>query len=66
MGIIKDAITIGKILSSVIIMFNLDSIRENELKNYAKLYQSEWIEKCKTESEVEQYLITKAKEITKN
>lgn len=65
MGTIKDVITIGKILSSVLIMFNLDSIRENELKNYVKLNQTEWIEKCKSESEVEQYIMDKANELSR-
>lgn len=65
MGIVKDIYTVGKILSSVLIMFNLDSIRENELNSYVKLNQTEWIERCKTESEVEQYIISKANELSK-
>lgn len=65
MGIVKDVYTVGKILSSVLIMFNLDSIRENELNSYVKLNQTEWIERCKTESEVEQYIISKANELSK-
>lgn len=65
MGIVKDVYTVGKILSSVLIMFNLDSIRENELNSYVKLNQTEWIERCKTESEIEQYIISKANELSK-
>ena len=65
MGIVKDVYTVGKILSSVLIMFNLDSIRENELNSYVKLNQTEWIERCKTESEVVQYIISKANVLSK-
>ena len=65
MGIVKDVYTVGKILSSVLIMFNLDSIRENVLNSYVKLNQTEWIERCKTESEIEQYIISKANELSK-
>ena len=65
MGIVKDVYSVGKILFSVLIMFNLDSIRENELNSYVKLNQTEWIERCKTESEIEQYIISKANELSK-
>ncbi len=65
MAIVKDAMTIGKILATIITMFNLNSMQENALKSYVKLQQMEWIEKCKSEAEIQQYIISKANEIIK-
>ena len=65
MSIVKDTITIGKIVATVVILFNLNSFQEAELKQYVKFEQYEWIEKRKEDSEIESYIRSKANEITK-
>lgn len=65
MSIIKDTYTIGKLVATIVTLFNMNSLQETSLKNYVKLEQAEWIEKRKEESEVQAYILGKANEIMK-
>lgn len=65
MALIKDVTTIGKVLTVIISMFNMNSFQETSLKNYVKLNQMEWIERKKDESEIQAYILNKANEIMK-
>lgn len=65
MSIVKDTYTIGKIVATIITLFNMNSLQETSLKNYVKLEQAQWIEKCKEESEIQAYILSKANEIMK-
>lgn len=65
MAIVKDTMTIAKIVATIVTMFNLNSIQETSLKNYVKLEQYQWIEKRKDDAEIQQYILSKANEIIK-
>lgn len=64
MGVIKDGMQIAKIVMTVATLFNLNSFQKTELNNYAKLQQYQWIEKRKSESEVEVMLKNEAQRIS--
>lgn len=64
MSVIKNAIQIGKIVTLVAALFNLNSFQTRELNNYAKLRQYEWIEKRKDDAEVEAQLRSEAQRIS--
>lgn len=63
MSVVKDTVTIGKLVATVIMLFNMNSLQETSLKNYVKLEQYQWIEKRKDEAEIQQYILSKANEI---
>lgn len=63
MSAVKDTITIGKLVATVVMLFNMNSLQETSLKNYVKLEQYQWIEKRKDEAEIQQYILSKANEI---
>lgn len=65
MSVIKDSMQITKIVMAVVSLFNLNSIQETELSNYAKLQYYQWIEQRKTEAEVEAILKNEAYTISK-
>lgn len=65
MSIVKDTMTIAKIVATIVTMFNMNSIQETSLKNYVKLEQYQWIEKRKDDAEIQQYILSKANEIIK-
>ena len=56
MGVVKDLMQIAKIVATVSLLFNFNSMQENELKSYVKSQQYEWIEKRRTEQEVEEMI----------
>lgn len=64
MGIIKDSTQIAKIVMAVVSLFNLNSIQQTELNNYAKLQQYQWVEQMKSEAEVELMLKNEAQRIS--
>lgn len=64
MSIIKDASQIVKIVAAVASLFNLNSIQQTELNNYAKLQQYQWVEQMKSELEVELMLKSEAQRIS--
>ena len=64
MGIIKDTYQVAKIVAIVVGMFNLNAIQETELKTYVRLQQYQWVEKRKTEQEVEEMIKTQARYIS--
>lgn len=65
MSVVKDTMTIAKLVATVVTLFNMNSIQETSLKNYVKLEQYQWIEQRKRESEIQQYILGKANEIMK-
>lgn len=64
MGIIKDGKQIAKIVMAVASLFNLNSIQQTELNNYARLQQYQWVEQMKSEAEVELMLKSEAQRIS--
>lgn len=64
MSIIKDGMQVAKIVMSVSSLFNLNSIQQAELNNYAKLQQYQWVEQRKSEVEVELILKNEAQKIS--
>ena len=64
MGIIKDTYQVAKIVAIVVGMFNLNAIQETELKTYVRLQQYQWVEKRKTEQDVEEMIKNQARYIS--
>lgn len=64
MGIIKAGMQVAKIVMAVASLFNLNSIQQTDLNNYAKLQQYQWVEQRKSESEVELMLKSEAQKIS--
>lgn len=64
MGVVKDLMQIAKIVATVSLLFNFNSMQENELKSYVKSQQYEWIEKRRTEQEVEEMIKNEARIIS--
>lgn len=63
MGVVKDVSQIVRIVAAVVALFNLNSFQKNELENYVKLQQYEWIAKRKDDAEVEGMLKSEARRI---
>ncbi len=63
MSIIKDVSQIVKIVATVASLFNLSSIQQTQLNNYAKLQQYQWVAQMKSEAEVELMLKSEAQKI---
>lgn len=61
----SDISKIGRILTTVIAVFNLNSAQQTQLNSYVRLEQDQWIEKRKDDSEIEQLINSKANEISK-
>ena len=64
MGLIKNGMQVAKIVMTVVSLFNLNSIQQTQLNNYAKLQQYQWIERRKSEAEVELMLKNEAQRIS--
>lgn len=59
-----NATSTGKILgilASVISLFNLNAVQSNKLNSYVKANMYEWVEKRKTDSEVEAMIKAEAR-----
>lgn len=58
-----DALTITRIVATVVTLFNLNTIQEKKLSNYVKDNQYKWISELKRKEEVETLIKSEARNI---
>lgn len=58
-----DIMTIGKIVATIITVFNLNNLQANKLQTYVNNNMHSWIAYRKNENEIETIIKNKAKEI---
>lgn len=60
---VKDATKILSIATSIVALFNFNNIQKSQLNMYVKNNMYEWIERRKTEAEIENMIKSEAKNI---
>lgn len=60
---VKDATKILSIATSIAALFNFNNIQKSQLNMYVKNNMYEWIERRKTEAEIENMIKSEAKNI---
>lgn len=58
-----DILNVAKVVAIVAGVFSLNNAQQRELDNYVKLYNYEWVEKRKHDSEIESLIEEKVRSI---